>query len=60
MPRIYIGPDDDPDEVAARILRRLDSDPTARLAAAVRTGYRWDAIYRERIAPLLAPRDGPG
>ena len=46
---------------AARILRQLDldSDP-ARLAAAVRTGYRWDAIYRERIAPLLAPRDGRG
>ena len=49
----YIGPDDDPGDVAARILRRLDADPSARLATAVRTGYRWDVIYRERIAPLL-------
>jgi glycosyltransferase involved in cell wall biosynthesis len=57
----YIGPDDDPGEVAARILRRLDEDPSARLAIAVRSGYRWDAIYRERIAPLLvqAPEGRP-
>jgi glycosyltransferase involved in cell wall biosynthesis len=54
----YIGPDDDPGEVADRILRRLDTDPAARLAAAVRRGYRWDAIYRDRIAPLLS-RAGP-
>ncbi len=55
----YIGPDDDPAEVAARILGRLDGDPVARLAAAVRTGYRWDTIYRERIAPLLVPVGPP-
>ena len=51
----YIGPDDDPGEVAALILGRLDADPAARLAAAVRTGYRWDVIFRDQIAPLLSP-----
>ena len=44
---VYVGADDDPADVAARILRRLDGDPTARLATAVRTGYRWDAVSRE-------------
>ena len=50
---LYIGPDDAPEHVAARILQRLDGDPAARLATEVRTRYTWDAIYRERIAPLL-------
>lgn len=51
---IYIDPDDDPVEVAARILERLDADPAARLAIEIRTRYAWDVVYRERIAPLLA------
>ena len=51
---LYIGPDDDPERVAARILERLDGDPAARLAMEVRTRYTWDAMYRERIAPLLS------
>ncbi len=51
---LYIGPDDDPARVAARILERLDRDPVARLAMEVRTRYTWDAMYRERIAPLLS------
>ena len=50
----YIGPEDDPAQVAARILERLDTDPAARLAIEVRTRYAWDVVYRERIAPLLA------
>jgi mannosylglucosylglycerate synthase len=50
---LYIGADDDPDRAAERILERLDADPVARLAAEVRTRYTWDAVYRERIAPLL-------
>jgi glycosyltransferase involved in cell wall biosynthesis len=51
---LYIGPDDDPAEVASRILERFDADPVARLAHEVRAGYAWDAVYRERIEPLLA------
>jgi glycosyltransferase involved in cell wall biosynthesis len=56
---LYIGADDEPGEVAARVLRRLDDDPSARLATEARTRYTWDAIFRERIAPLLA-RGGGG
>jgi glycosyltransferase involved in cell wall biosynthesis len=51
---IYVDPDGDPTEVAARILERLDADPAARLAIEIRTRYAWDVVYRERIAPLLA------
>jgi len=51
---LYVGADDDPGRVAERILQRLDADPVARLAAEVRTRRTWDAVYRERIAPLLA------
>lgn len=53
---LYIGPDDDPARVAARVLERLDADPATRLATEVRTRYTWDAIYREQIAPLLVSR----
>lgn len=52
---LYIGADDDPERVAAAILERLDADPVARLATEVRTRHTWDAVYRERIAPLLVP-----
>jgi glycosyltransferase involved in cell wall biosynthesis len=52
---LYIGADDEPGRVAERILERLDGDPAARLGAEVRTRYTWDAVYRERIAPLLWP-----
>jgi glycosyltransferase involved in cell wall biosynthesis len=52
---LYVGADDNPQQVAERILARLDGDPAARLATEVRTRYTWDAVYRERIAPLLWP-----
>ena len=52
---LYIGADDEPGRVAERILERLDGDPVARMATEVRTRYTWDAVYRERIAPLLMP-----
>jgi glycosyltransferase involved in cell wall biosynthesis len=51
---LYVGADDDPVRVAHRILERLDADPVARLATEVRTRRTWEAVYRERIAPLLA------
>jgi glycosyltransferase involved in cell wall biosynthesis len=53
---LYFGADDEADGLAARILERLDADPAARLATEVRTRYTWEAVYRERIAPLLAMR----
>ena len=52
---LYFDPDDDPAEVAARVLGYLDADRIGRLAHAVRSDFAWEAIYRERIAPLLDP-----
>jgi glycosyltransferase involved in cell wall biosynthesis len=57
---LYIGADDDPVGVAARILERLDADPVARLATTVRTRHTWDTVYREQIAPLLERVRGSG
>jgi glycosyltransferase involved in cell wall biosynthesis len=51
---LYIGPDDDPAEVSGRILECVDADRLGRLAREVRSTYAWEAVYRERIAPLLA------
>ena len=50
---LYIGADDDPAEVSARVLRRLDEDRLGLLAREIRSRYAWEAVYRERIAPLL-------
>ena len=42
------------------IPERLDTDPSARLAAEVRTRHAWDATYRERKTPLFVDnRPGP-
>jgi glycosyltransferase involved in cell wall biosynthesis len=51
---LYIGPDDDPAEVSGMVLERFDADRLGRLAREVRSRYTWEAVYRERIAPLLA------
>ena len=51
---LYIGPDDDPAEISAGILRRIDADRLGLLAREVRSRYAWEAVYRESIAPLLA------
>jgi glycosyltransferase involved in cell wall biosynthesis len=51
----YIEPDDEPVWIARMILERLDADPLGRFAREIRSNYSWEAVYRERIAPLLAP-----
>lgn len=51
---LYVAPDDDPTAIAKRLLKRLDADDVVRLARRVRSEYSWQAIYRTRIAPLLA------
>jgi glycosyltransferase involved in cell wall biosynthesis len=50
---LYIGADDDPAEISARVLQRVDADRLGLLAREVRSRYAWEAVYRERIAPLL-------
>lgn len=55
---LLFATDDRPDEIAARILARLESDPTYRLKRRVRGRYTWDAILRHDIEPLLARATG--
>jgi glycosyltransferase involved in cell wall biosynthesis len=50
---LYIGPDDDPANVAARIQAWFESDRVTQLAGRVRTRHSWEALYRDQIAPLL-------
>lgn len=50
---LYFELDDAPAAIAARILERLDGDPTWRLARRVRSEYTWEQVYRAHIAPLL-------
>ncbi len=52
---LYIGADDDPARIASAILQLFDADRTGRLARDVRAKYAWEAVFRDRIAALLAP-----
>ncbi|HEU0293336.1 MAG TPA: glycosyltransferase [Anaerolineales bacterium] len=49
----YFSPDADPVQVAAPIAGYFQSSPTARLALRARSSFRWEAIYRQHISPLL-------
>jgi len=49
----YFSPDADPVKVAASIARCFQSSSTSRLALRARASFRWEAIYRQHIAPLL-------
>lgn len=51
---LYIGADDDAADVAMRVLAWFESDRVAQLSRRVRTRHSWEALYRDRIAPLLA------
>lgn len=42
-----------PQEIASAILNQLDSSPAYRLRLRVRQHYRWDAIIRDQIIPLV-------
>jgi mannosylglucosylglycerate synthase len=49
----YFSPDDDPARVARLIAQRLRSDPLYQMRVKVRKEYTWDAVYQNKIAPLL-------
>ena len=49
----YFSPDEDPARIAAMLAEHFGSSPTARLSMRVRSAFRWEVIYRVRIAPLL-------
>jgi glycosyltransferase involved in cell wall biosynthesis len=50
----YVSTDDEPAEIAARVLERLAPDRVLGLARRIRREYSWETIYRSKIAPLLA------
>jgi glycosyltransferase involved in cell wall biosynthesis len=49
----YFSADEDPAKVAKLLAEYFQSAPTARLAMRSRANFRWGAIYRQHIAPLL-------
>jgi glycosyltransferase involved in cell wall biosynthesis len=52
----YFSPDSHPEDVAAQIATRLTADPTYVMKVLVRQRYTWEAVYADRIAPLLEGR----
>ena len=50
---VYFPPDEYPAKIADLLAEYFQSTLSARLAMRVRLSFRWDAIYRQHIAPLL-------
>jgi glycosyltransferase involved in cell wall biosynthesis len=51
---IYFSPDEDPAKVAGLLVDYFRSALPARLTMHVRASFRWEAIYRHYIAPLIS------
>lgn len=49
----FFPSDEDPVKVAAMFVEYFQSALPARLAMRARSSFRWEAIYREHIAPIL-------
>jgi glycosyltransferase involved in cell wall biosynthesis len=49
----FFSPDEDPARVAGMIAGYFQTSMPARLAMRARASFRWEAIYRRHIAPLL-------
>ncbi len=50
---MIIDHEGDPEDIADRILVRVEEDPTHRLRRRVRQSYTWKAIFERDIEPLL-------
>lgn len=50
---VFFSPDDGPQKVAALLTEYFKSSMPARLAMRARASFRWEAIYRQQIVPLL-------
>lgn len=50
---LFISPEGDPAEIAARLAAWLEANPGYRLRRRVRQNYTWQAIFERDIAPLL-------
>jgi glycosyltransferase involved in cell wall biosynthesis len=49
----YFSPDEDPTKIANLIADYFQASAIARLAIRARSAFRWEAIYRQHITPLL-------
>jgi glycosyltransferase involved in cell wall biosynthesis len=49
----YFSPDENPAKVAKMLADYFQSSSTTRLAMRARSSFRWEALYRQHIAPLL-------
>lgn len=50
---VFFSPDENPAQVAALIADYFKTSLPARLAMRARASFRWEAIYRQQISPLL-------
>lgn len=50
---IFFSPNEDPQKIAALIAEYFQASLPARLALRARAAFRWEAIYRQQIAPIL-------
>lgn len=50
----FFSPDEDPAKIAGMIAEYFRTSMNARLAMRARDSFRWEAIYRQHIAPILA------
>ncbi|MFZ1043685.1 MAG: glycosyltransferase [Anaerolineales bacterium] len=49
----FFSPDEDPEKIAPLLAEYFQSSSTARLSMRTRSSFRWEAIYRQHIVPLL-------
>ena len=50
---VFFSPDEDPTKIANMLAEYFQSSSTVRLSMRARSSFRWEAIYRQHIAPLL-------
>ena len=51
---VFFAPDEEPLKVANMLAEYFQTSSVARLAMRARSSFRWEAIYRQYIVPLLA------
>jgi len=49
----FFSPDEDPVKIARLLAEYFQTSMPARLAMRARSSFRWEAIYRQQIKPLL-------
>lgn len=50
---VFFSPDEAPSKIADMLVEYFQASPTARLSMRARALFRWEAIYRQQIAPII-------